>query len=156
MGKSGDVSEATLERVKTLLEHTCKNQKQISNICKISETTVSRIKKKIVDNVILTPNRNKKCGRKKKTTSRMDRRIVKHVINNRSLSCKSIKNDLSTEGIDVSVRTINNRLLKAGLVSRKKLKKPLLTKAMIKKRYSWAKSVSNWSTKKWNKVVIFL
>lgn len=152
MGKTKDLSPRKVGQIKVLLKETCMKQKEIARKLKISPQSVSLIKKKEENHRDLGPKRKGNCGRKRKTSPRVDRKIVKLALGNRRLSCRKIATLLAEEETNLHPRTVNNRLLEAGLRAYRPRKKPRLTQAMIRSRYEWAKQHAQWSSDDWKKV----
>lgn len=153
MGKSNDLSPRKIGQISILLSETSLKQKEIANKLGVSKQTVSRIKKKIENNEELDSNR---VGPQRTTTPRLDRRIVHMALDDRRASCNKISRELSAEGINVNRKTINNRLLEAGLRAYRPRKKPRLTKKMMNDRYNWAKNHLEWTSEDWEQVRIRL
>lgn len=128
------------------------SQRQIAQKEGISRRTVQRIANLMKENIPSTSTGRSFCGRKRITTRRLDRHIVKLAEENRRRSSRSIKKILSEEGHELSTRTIRRRLYEAGLKCRRPVKKPKLTNAMKKTRYSWAKLHENYTVEDWKKV----
>lgn len=153
MGKGKDLSPRKKGQIRVLLENSSLKQKEIAKKLDISVQTVSKIKKTLDSGGLLDSSRIGKCGRKKKTTPRIDRKIKLMALNDRRTSCKRIAMNLAEDGIQVSPRTVNNRLLDAGLKAYRPRKKPLLTKKMLVARLQWAKEHEAWTTEDWDKVI---
>ena len=64
-----------------------------------------------------------------------------------------LRQALSEHGISVSSSTVRRRLLDAGRPAYRPVKKQLLTKAMMKKRYQWAKKYKEWTSNDRKRVV---
>lgn len=152
MGKTKDLSPRKVGQVKVLLHETGLKQKEIAKKLNISPQSVSLIKKKEENHQDLVTKRKGNCGRKRKTSPRVDRKMVKLALGNRRLSCRKIATLLADEEINLHPRTVNNRLLEAGLRAYRPRKKPRLTKTMIQSRYEWAKLHAHWTSDDWEKV----
>jgi hypothetical protein len=88
-------------------------------------------------------------GRARKTTSATDR-LIKRILNDNPWLSAAELNLLG----NVSVRTIQNRLLKElDLPSRCAAQKPLLTKEMIRKRLQFGRRYRNWTKEQLAKVM---
>ena len=75
-------------------------------------------------------------------------------MSNRKLTAPQIMREYNeTAEKLVCVRTIRNRLMKAGLRGRVAAKKPLLRKANKVKRLQWARKHANWTISPWKTVV---
>lgn len=153
MGKCSDLSPRKKGQIRVLIEESGLKQFEIAKKMGISVQSVSAIKKKMDRKQSIETKRNGKCGRRKKTSPRLDRRIKAMALTNRRASCKKISIALANEGICISRKTINNRLLDQGLKAYRPRKKPRLTKKMIESRYKWAKEHKDWSSEDWEKVI---
>lgn len=95
-----------------------------------------------------------KSGRPRKTTSRMDQTILRISKLDPRKSSGQIKNEISEQfGIEVTSRTVRNRLRDGGLYGRVAVKKPLLSKKNRKARMEFARAHISWSKEKWNTVL---
>ena len=157
MGKNSDLSPRKIGQIKVLLEDSELKQKEIARKLNISTQIVSLIKKKIERGIDVGSQRQGNCGRKKKTTPRTDRKIQNMALKDRRATCSKISSMLGEEGISVSRKTVNNRLLEFGLKAYRPRKKPRLTENMKKARYDWAKQHESWTYDDWQKVkMVFL
>ena len=73
-------------------------------------------------------------------------------LKNRRLSCRKLSNVLSAEGIIISRRTANRRLLDAGLKAYRPRKKPRLTLEMKRPSNAWAQTHIHWTSEQWEQV----
>jgi len=153
MGKSRDLSPRKIGQISILLGETSLKQKEIANKLGVSKQTISNIKKKIQNNEELD---SKRVGPHRISTPRLDRKIVQMALKDRRASCSKIERALRTEGIKISRRTINNRLLESGLKAYRPRKKPRLTDKMMKDRYAWAKNHVEWTSEDWEQVMTFI
>lgn len=156
MGKKCDLSPRKLGQIQVLLSDTPLKQREIARKLGVSTQTISVIKKKIDSGVDLASKRVAKCGRKRKTTPRTDRQIVKMALKDRRRTCRNLSTELAVEGISLSRRRVNARLLESGLKAYRPRKKPRLTQPMIKARLAWAKDHVNWTSEQWEKVRMIL
>ena len=93
-------------------------------------------------------------GQPRKIDEHGDRRITRLSMSNRKLTAPQIMREYNeTAEKLVCVRTIRNRLMKAGVRGRVAAKKPLLRKANKVKRLQWARKHANWTTSQWKTVV---
>lgn len=97
-----------------------------------------------------TAERKLGSGRKMATTPRENRMIKKAALSERFASANKIKRDLK---LNVTSRTIRNRLYKCGLKSRVAVKKPFISKLNIKKRLEFAIKYKDWTIQDWSKVL---
>lgn len=84
------------------------------------------------------------------TNTEQDQKIVDMALADMDTTSKSIQLELQNSGINVTDRTIRNRLKDAGLKYSKPLSKPLLSDQDRQKRLSWAKSMQN---QDWDRVM---
>lgn len=96
----------------------------------------------------------KSLGRRKSTTDREDR-ILRRVVNVRRPGTFKEAAALWQEhlGRPISPKTTGNRLQRMGYKSYKAKRKPLLTKAQIKRRYQWAKQHLRWTGNDWSRII---
>jgi len=85
-------------------------------------------------------------GRNKKTTEKEDKKMVQILKENNFFTSIDIKNRLENEGINVSERTIQNRIKEKGYTYNKPPQQPLLTEKHKKDRVKWAQNnlETNW------------
>jgi transposase len=75
-------------------------------------------------------------------------------LNNRRLTAPDIRKSLSNDyGVDVTPRTIQNRLMEAGLYGRVARRKPLISEKNRIARLNWAKEHANWTIQQWECVL---
>lgn len=94
-------------------------------------------------------SRKKGSGRNRKTTLEQDNDIVNEIKNNNLLTAENIKDNLAEKQINISTRTVINRLNELGFSYKKPLTKPFLTEIHKDKRLKWA--LDNVNTD-WNKI----
>ena len=95
-----------------------------------------------------------RSGRKRKTTPRIDRKILTLAENSvRPNSIDITKQLRELELVNISHRTVRNRLHEYDLHGKALAKKPLLTKRHIAKRLAFAKQYQNWTVDNWKKVL---
>ena len=124
----------------------------ISDRVGFNQSTVVRLLQKY--RKMGTVNREKGRGRKKLSTAAEDRFLVRMSLKNRRASSTDLKRAWQeSSGVNVTSRTVRNRLLAAGLAARRPRKKPLLTKAMRQARLKWAREHSAWTVDQWNTVI---
>ena len=124
----------------------------ISDRIGFNHSTVTRLLKKFRETG--STERTKGRGRKKASTFADDRFLVRLSLRNRRASSTDLKREWQeSSGVNVTSRTIRNRLLAAGLAARRPHKKPLLTKAMRTARLKWAREHATWTVADWNNVI---
>lgn len=135
-----------------LLREENKTFTYISKKCGCHRSSVSRFLKKYdsTGNIKALPK-----GRpKRKTTAAQDRILRRIAVKNRFKSRREIRAEMKKQvGVNISVRTIGNRLAEFGLHSYTAVKKPLLTKKMKKNRLKFAKKYLNWTSDDWSRVL---
>ena len=92
-------------------------------------------------------------GRKKCTSSKTDRRIVRMALKNRRMTSGDINESLKGAGVNVTARTVRNRLIAGGLRARIPRKKPYLNSRQRAARFQWAKEHVFWKKEDWDKVL---
>lgn len=95
-------------------------------------------------------DRKEGSGRKRATTPREDHLIKWSAVRNRRMFATEIKTDL---GLEVSTRTIRNRLHEFGLKSYWSAKKPFINAINRQKRVAWVKEHLNWTPEQWDSVL---
>ncbi|CAF3084979.1 unnamed protein product [Rotaria sp. Silwood2] len=92
-------------------------------------------------------------GRPRVTTAEDDQLIVdlvqQHV--DEEITSKQIQQELQHEGVNVSLRTVQHRLVEAGFNYSRPLSKPLLSEPHRRYRLIWTQSLRNYD---WNKIII--
>ena len=95
------------------------------------------------------------CGRKRKTSAQTDRQIKRISQTDPFKVGSAIRNELP-EVEKIYKRTVQNRLLEAGLGGRKAANKPLLNEIHMKTRMNWAKDKKEWNIQdNWKHVIFF-
>ncbi len=89
-------------------------------------------------------------GRKRATTPRVDRLIKRAAVQDRRICSTEIKERL---GLQVSERTVRNRLREMGLKSYWSCKKPFISSSNRRKRLAWAKEHLAWTSDQWKSVL---
>ena len=153
MGIKNDLSPRKKGQIRVLLEETSLKQAEIAKKLGVSTATITQIKKKMQKGEDLKYKRVGNCGRKRSTTPRIDRRMVVMALKDRRASCKKISSVLASEGFKIHRRTVNRRLLGAGLKAYRPRKKPRLTEKMKKERLAWANEHKGWTADDWSKVI---
>lgn len=120
-----------------------------------SHTTVQNWKKRIQGK--RAPERKAKpgSGAKRKTTKRDDRHYKLAVVRDRDVFAPQAAlevADFDNQPVLTS-REVQTRLYEQNLITKKKRKKPALTKEHMKARLAWAKRHQNWTVERWNRVL---
>jgi transposase len=128
------------------------SQTYLSHEIGVSKNAVSKFYKRYDQNQTLA--RKSGSGRKRKTTSAQDRRLLASANADRFATCAEIAKIVSQmRGPPISPRTVNRRLLQAGLKCCKPVCRPLLTNKMMEKRLLFARKYVNWPLESWNSVI---
>ena len=129
------------------------SQRKIAESVSVSLGSVSSILKQKRKIVNIEIQRKGRCKRKRKTTKRDDFTLLRNSKVNPRKTSEELKRDLDESGVHVSSSTVRRRLLEKGRKARKPKKKQLLTAAMKKKRFNWAKKHKDWSEDDRNRVL---
>lgn len=156
MGKVSDLSPTKKVGIMALIRNTNLSQRQIAEKMSVSQASVCVIKRKIDSGEDTSCQRIGKCGPKRKTSPRDDRKIRKMCTQNRKMSAVKLTDRLKQEGLNVSERTVRRRLYEMGYKCHRPALKPLLTDAMKKKRFLWAKQHKHFTVEDWKRVCNFL
>lgn len=95
--------------------------------------------------------RREGSGRRRITTIRQDRDIVRLVTQRRTITARSVRNEINHLH-DISEQTIRNRLREVGLASRSRAQVPRLTPAHRRARLQYARDYINWTVRQWRNV----
>lgn len=102
----------------------------------------------------VVPPRKSASGRPRKTSSVTDTLLRREVLKNPNTTAGELKKIHPQLLHNVSERTIQHRLQKElGLPTFRPAHKPLLTRAMVKKRLSFARKYRHWTVTQWRKVL---
>lgn len=141
--KSVEIRKLIVSEVKANVSY-----REIAQKYAISIGAISKIVKK--HNTLGTVERKPGSGRPRKTSVHTDRLIRRLVRSDPDKSCRLIQEELD---LNITSRTVSNRLRQSGLQSFFKKKKPMLRKANIKKRLDFAKKYASRPTDFWKKIV---
>lgn len=148
-----DISPKKRTKIVTLSEHTSMTQRDIAKECCVSLGAVNKILKKKRETGTIEVNRKGKCGRKRKTTARDEVFLIRESRLNPRKTSQELQQDLAHAGVVVHDSTVRKRLIEGGRKTIRPQKKQLLTAAMMKKRYDWAKLYKGWTVEDWRKVL---
>ena len=152
MGKKADLTPRKLRQIKTLLENTELNQREIAHRARVSQTTISSIKKRLEFQGTASPKRVGVCGRPRKRTPQTDRWLTRYSLRNRKLSSRQLNLELQQQHVTTDARTVRRRLHDAGIKAYRPLKKPMLSARMKRQRLEWAKQFKDWTADDWSRV----
>src|SRR3989442_1431818 len=114
-----DITPRKRSKILTLIEHSSKNQREIAQLCNVSQSTVCKIAKLYREYGSLSPRRKGICGRKRKTTEKDDRYLLRQSFKDPKKTSDQLQRDLATHGVHVCSSTVRRRLLCAGRPARK-------------------------------------
>lgn len=151
MAKSNYFSPDFRKRVVELY-HSGQTQVKVARAFNITQSAVSKILKKYrtMGNVI-----NKaKSGRPRKTTLNVDKCIKRISLKDPRKTSRQITEEIREQfNIEITSRTIRNRLIDCGLHGRVAIRKPLLSKKNRIARKAFARTHLSWTVEKWNTVL---
>ena len=148
-----DITPRKRAKIVTLRDHTTMSQRKIAENVDVSLGSVSSILKQKRETENVEIQRKERCERKRKTTKRHDLILLRNRKINPRKTSEELKRDLDKSGVHVSSSTVRRRLLEKGRKARKPKKKQLLTAAIKKKRFKWAKKHKDWSEDDWSRVL---
>ena len=127
-------------------------QREIAAHYHITQGEVSKILKRNAVTGVPTPRA--RPGRPIKTTRRQDRLLVRLCTAGRYKPTSALRTEWQNAiGVPVSRTLVNGRLIRAGLRSRRPLRKPLLKQGHRQRRLQWARDHLRWGPQHWNHVV---
>lgn len=128
------------------------SQGQIARTYRITQGAVSKILKRHRETGLTTPR--PRSGRPKKTTERHDRYLLRLCRNGRTRPSSQLRADwMRFTNVPVTTRLVNYRLLNAGYLARRPVRKPLLQQRHRQARLAWARGHLNWRVGHWEHVV---
>jgi transposase len=152
MGGKKDISFVKKTEISALLNTNLYSYREIGRISGVSHQVVSRLAKQLEQYGEIRDTNRGKNRNYRITTQRTDRKILSIAKENRRESTRELKKILSSEGIDISTRTLERRLAEFGMKCCKPTKKPLLTKKHIQTRLNFAKTYKTYTVADWQKV----
>uniref|UniRef100_A0A914E9J0 Transposase Tc1-like domain-containing protein n=1 Tax=Acrobeloides nanus TaxID=290746 RepID=A0A914E9J0_9BILA len=118
----------------------------------VSKQTIWRLRKQM-ESEGNVKNRAK-SGRPRKTTENQDRAMVRHNKKDPNRSATdSIAYANEVLGVQISKRTAQRRLKRAGLFARRPAKKPLFKKKHRKARLEFVRSHEHWTKEDWSRIL---
>ena len=122
------------------------SQAYVAAKLKINKSTVSRF----VNGKRSSKNNS---GRKKMSSIRQDRVLKRLCLANRQLSSVELAREWEdSTGLSARPRTVRKRLHSFGLVSRRMVNKPLLTRKHRMARVAWCRMHKDWTEEQWKRV----
>ena len=94
--------------------------------------------------------RQRGSGRKRATTASEDKKIIRAAKRRRTITAKEIKTNLN---LNVTEKTIRNRLNEIGFSSVFQIRKPWVNEINRQKRVEWAQEHLNWTIDDWKRVL---
>ena len=96
----------------------------------------------------------KKASRSPRKSSKRQDRLLKLIqLRDRGTTSTELAQEWQQAGVSASARTVRQRLLEDGLVSRRAAKKPLLSRKNIRDRLIFCKRYRDWTAEDWGKVI---
>ena len=95
----------------------------------------------------------KASGHPRKSSKRQDRLLKLIQLWDRGTISTELAQGWQQAGVRASARTVRQRLLEDGLVSRRAAKKPLLSGKNIRDRLIFCKRYRDWTAEDWDKVI---
>nr|CAD7195318.1 unnamed protein product [Timema douglasi] len=128
-----------------------KSQRQIVDIVGVSKTCVQQTIRRY--NEFGTITNRPRAGCPRKTSLRQDRRLLQLCKKDRNASCSDLLRELksSCDNINITERTVCNRLNEAGLGSYFAIRKPLLNEKHKKQRLQFCKERLGWLKEAWER-----
>ena len=135
-----DVTPRKRASIYALRKHTGLSIRNISEKLAIPKSTVIDIIKRAKDTGEPQTSRHGRCERKRQTTPQDVKVMIRNSVKNPRKISKDLQRGLALDGVNVAFSTVQRTLLEVGRIARRPLRKQLLTKAMKKKRLSWARN----------------
>ena len=132
MGKVHDLATSIKDEIKTLLQNSAYSRTEIVHRIGVSISSVDRVARKLNKGEEFEAKRVGRCGPKPKTSPRDPRRIVRMALENRKTTAGGIKDMVQADGLDISRRTVNRVLEKAGLTVQRSLSTPMILPRMVR------------------------
>ena len=149
MKRGIDLSEFQRGRIFALKFDCLWSYTDISNCLKISRNTIAKCCTRMNNSVDQQRNRRESCGSSKITSERDERHIVRMCEANRFTTAIKIQKQILP---NISVRTVQRRLVENGLRTYKPARKPKLNKRLKKLRNEWARHHLHWTSDKWSRI----
>ena len=148
-----DTPQGKRSSIVAMKENTSMSIRSIAAALQVPKSTVSNVINQYKKTGSIETKRKGKCGRKKKTSPRDDAFLLRESIKYPKKTSHQLNVAISGHGVSIDSSTVRRRLLAAGRPAYRSVKKQLLTLAMKKKRYHWAKVYKGWTAEDWKKVV---
>jgi len=141
------LSSESIRSISYLLEQG-HSVRSISKQLKISVGCISNYKKAL--SIDIPDN---KGGRPNQLSLRDKNKIKKQLLAGASQTAKDVQKGIKDDGINISYSTAKRAIRSMGFTSKKKVKKPLLSKKHQQTRLEWAKAHQHWTVDDWRRVV---
>uniref|UniRef100_A0AAZ3RSY9 Transposase Tc1-like domain-containing protein n=1 Tax=Oncorhynchus tshawytscha TaxID=74940 RepID=A0AAZ3RSY9_ONCTS len=115
------------------------------------KTTIYRIIKNLKESGSIVVK--KASGRPRKSSKCQDRLLKLIQLRDRGTTSTELAQEWQQAGMSASARTVRQRLLEDGLVSRRTAKKTLLSRKNIRDRLIFCKRYWDWTDEDWGKVI---
>ena len=93
-----------------------------------------------------------KSGRPRLLTARMSNRIAICSKRDPTRTAREVMTDCNLHGV-VSIDTVKRELRRCGLFGRIAVKKPMLSRSNIKKRFQWCVAKRDWTVNNWKSII---
>lgn len=151
MNRARHMTALECVRAQTLVEEG-RSMRYVARILGVNHSTISRLLER--HRATGSHSRRHGQGRKRATNVRDDRFLRQNALRNRTATSSQLRNDLETvRNVQVSALTVRRRLRDAGLISRRPIKAPELTRAHRVARLRFARAHENWNIDDWKKVL---
>lgn len=138
-------------RAQTLVDEG-RSKRFVARLLNVHHSTISRALERY--RITGSHSRRHGQGRKRATNARDDRFLCHIALRNRTATSAQMQNELETaRNVHVSALTVRRRLREAGLISRRPIKAPELTRAHKVARLRFARTHENWTIDDWRKVL---
>ena len=145
MGRKRDLSEYQKGAIDSLISEGF-SQSYVAAKLNVNKSTISRF-------VNGKRSSKKNSGRKKMTSSRQDRTLKRLCLSNRKFSSTELAREWEeSTGVIADPSTIRKRLRSFDLISRRMVKKPLLTRKQRMARVAWCHEHRHWTEDQWKNV----
>lgn len=127
------------------------SQRQVARLVKCAQSTVCDVWKKYLSTNSI--NNLLRSGRPRATSNRQDRKLIQLAKTMRRSTSKQLNAEWCNYKVNVSDRTVRNRLNEHGFRWCKAKTKPRLTTQHKKARLKWCKEHVNWEFDDWKKII---
>lgn len=120
----------------------------ISRRTRRSVATISRLRKKFLPGLIRQP-----AGRPRILSTRTKHDLKRKMLSGQLKTGVDVHKYLREVGNNIGYQTVLDNLREIGFQSRRKSKKPFLSRKHRQARYNWARTHRNWTVEDWKRVI---